>query len=192
MLDADICDSRVAFATEKLFDSLNLFLGYPNTSYNTNYTKGFEIFLHESGQFWPGMEMERIGQTKSIYVNTNSELWVSFTLIQKNNLNKVDSPCITDSSYSFTDCMLQYVARTSGCHLDWVGRYQDEQCPPCRTKYDLLNYHGVLNQTSNMPWKQLTNISQCYAKCSYKEFSFSKVISVYVIHFGRFMSKLFL
>ena len=122
------------------------------------------------------MEMERVGQTKSIYVNTNSEVWGSFTVIQKNNIQKTTNPCEEDSKYSFTDCMLRYVASTASCHLDWVsreGQYDDLKL--CRSKEELLRYHGVLTEVSRLPWKQLTNITQCHGKCSYKEFSFTKV-----------------
>ena len=91
-----------------------------NTSLRVDFTKGFYIFLHEKGQFWPGLDMERIGQSKSIYIPIKTEVWGSFTSVHKTNLYKDSTPCIMDNEYSFTYCMKNYLAATAGCHLDWV------------------------------------------------------------------------
>ena len=47
------------------------------------YKKGFEIFLHEKGQLWPGMDMERIGQTKPVDLPAKTEVWGTFTAVRK-------------------------------------------------------------------------------------------------------------
>ena len=94
--------------------------GSLNTSYTNDYTRGFEIYLHEKGQFWPGLEMERIGQTKSLFLPIKTEVWGTFTAVDNINLPQKSAPCETNPNYSYTSCMKDYVATTAGCHLDWV------------------------------------------------------------------------
>ena len=74
--------------------------------------------------------MDRIGQTQAILIPTRSEVWGTFRAVQKINLAKQSAPCVTDPDYSYTQCMLDYVASTAGCHLDWVntGHSDHEAC----------------------------------------------------------------
>ena len=65
-------------------------------NYKDDFTEGFKIFLHERGQFWPGMEMERSGQTGEILVGTGREVRGSFTLLQKHNIDRPSAPCVQD------------------------------------------------------------------------------------------------
>ena len=90
-----------------------------NTSYQNDFTNGYEVYLHERGQFWPGLEMEQIGQTK-LYIRTNTELKGYFTVIQKKSLDKTTAPCVSGQGYRYTNCIKDYVAITAGCHLDLV------------------------------------------------------------------------
>ena len=64
--------------------------------------------------------MEQIGQTKSIYIKTKTEVWGSFTVFQKTNVARKSSPCVSDPGYSYTRCMKEYVSSRAGCLLDWV------------------------------------------------------------------------
>ena len=65
--------------------------------------------------------MESIGQSNSIYIYTKKEVWGSFTVVQKTNLDKQSAPCVMDPTYSYTRCMLNHLATTAGCYLDWVN-----------------------------------------------------------------------
>ena len=96
--------------------------GRKNQSFTEDHTTGFMIYLHERGQFWPGMEMERIGQTKPVFVPTNTEVWGSFSLVKNSNLAKDSLPCEKEPDFSFTLCIKQFVANSAGCHLDWVDK----------------------------------------------------------------------
>ena len=86
--------------------------------------------------------MERIGQSKSIYIPIKTEVWGSFTSVHKTNLYKESTPCIRDNEYSFTYCMKNYLAATAGCHLDWaetkshtMGKHN-----PCVTWEEVSDY----------------------------------------------------
>ena len=118
---------------------------YPDDHTNT---KGYEVYLHERDQFWPGIEMERIGQTQKIYIPLKTEVWGSFTMVQKTHLG-VSAPCVTDSGYSYTRCMKDYVAASAGCHLDWVDKDNNNhygQYDPCVTQDQV----GLQNFTLNV------------------------------------------
>ena len=90
--------------------------------------------------------MERIGQSKSIYIPTKTEVWGTFTAAQIISIDKKSAPCVTDASYSYTRCVKKYVASTAGCHLDWVdqGIALEIYFNRCETPNQVLRYHSVL------------------------------------------------
>ena len=154
-----------------------------NQSYFADHTKGFEIYLHEEGEFWPGMEMENIGQTKSIYVPIKKEVRGTFKVVQKINLDKESDHCVEDTGYSYTKCMKDYVATTSGCHLDWVdskssGNSGIRDHDPCVTRDQVLRYQNTLSHINKLSWMELVKITGCHAQCNIREFSFEKVLRI--------------
>ena len=79
-----------------------------------------------------------------------------------------------------TGCLLSHVARAAGCHLDWVGgQHPDHRS--CSNKDDILRYQAELASISKLRWIQLTNVTKCFSKCSYRQFFFEKVKSVFHI-----------
>lgn len=136
--------------------------------------------------------MESIGQSNSIYIYTKKEVWGSFTVVQKTNLDKQSAPCVMDPNYSYTRCMLNHLATTAGCYLDWVNpgavnlsnpwRFecvisgvQIDDHRACVTWDQVLRYHEALNTVRKLSWTQMVNVTGCLAKCSYREFKFEKV-----------------
>ena len=143
--------------------------------------------------------MERIGQTQKIYIPLKTEVWGSFTMVQKTHLGKASAPCVTDSGYSYTRCMKDYVAASAGCHLDWVDKDDNNhygQYDPCVTQdqvglqnftlnvncllwetiiFQVQRYKSALNNLWTLTWTQLVNVTGCYGKCSYTEYSFKQV-----------------
>ena len=105
----------------RIGNKIQVVLGRVNQSYAKDYTKGFEIYLHEKNQFWPGLEMRRTGQTDPIFIPTKREMWGTFKVVHKSKHPRQSAPCVEDPDYSFTHCMMEYVANTAGCHLDWVN-----------------------------------------------------------------------
>ena len=65
--------------------------------------------------------MLRLGQTESIYLKIQTRLEGNFQLVERRVLNTPARPCQEAESYSFTKCVLQFIERKVGCHLDWVG-----------------------------------------------------------------------
>ena len=56
--------------------------------------------LH-SGQFWPGLEMGRIGLSDVFFLAKNYEFDGSFVMTQKTLIDKEDNRCNMDPNYSF-------------------------------------------------------------------------------------------
>ena len=96
--------------------------------------------------------MERIGQTKSIYIPTKTEVWGTFTATQKINLATQSAPCVMDPSYSYTQCVFKFVAYDAGCHLDWVNPIVENNYNTstdqnfCSTKSQVLRYQTILTK----------------------------------------------
>ena len=113
------------------------------------------------------MEMESIGQSNSIYIYTKKEVWGSFTVVQKTNLDKQSAPCVMDPNYSYTRCMLNHLATTAGCYLDWVNPGAVNLSNPWRFEcvwYQVfklmiteLAWHGTRFSDTMKPWTQLEN-----------------------------------
>ena len=98
-----------------------------------------------------------------------------FLLIQRSTLNTASRPCEDDESYSFTRCLLEFVARKVGCHLDWASSSRLPQYPLCESLEELLEYSELLEEIKDYSWVRLTRETGCYGKCRYKEYKFSKV-----------------
>ena len=156
-----------------------LISGTLNSSLANDFTSRFELYLHEKGQFWPGLEMERIGQTKSISIPLRTEVWGTFTMVQKTNLDRQTSPCVEDPSYSFTHCMKQYVAKKARCHLDWVDTSASDDHGTCVTVDQVQQYSNALSTISKLSWTQMVNVSGCNGKCSYKQYTYEKVCAYF-------------
>ena len=72
---------------------LYAYLGLPASSLVTDFTRAFDIYLHERNQFWPGSDMENIGQTPRIDLELNNEMWGTFTTTEVKKLNRAEEQC---------------------------------------------------------------------------------------------------
>ena len=151
-----------------------LYLGEEQSG-KTDLTLGFKIYLHERGQFWPSPALERLGQSQPVYLKTKTLLVGEFQLVERRILNTPARPCVEEERFSFTECMLEFIARRAGCHLDWVGTFNLPDYPPCQSLQQLEQYSDLLEKVGDFSWARLTKESGCYGKCRYKEYRFSKV-----------------
>ena len=119
--------------------------------------------------------MSRLGQTENIYLKIKTRLDGNFQLVERRVLNNPARPCQEAESYSFTRCMLEFVAGKVGCHLDLVGTYQLPQYPTCRRLEEIEAYSNLLEEMKDYSWVRLTKMTGCYGKCHYKEYKFNKV-----------------
>jgi hypothetical protein len=67
--------------------------------------------------------------------------------------------------------MFVYIARMSGCHLDWVSPL-NEKYTPCTLREQVLAYNEYLMFSVNTPLAKLAEKTGCLARCKYKEFIF--------------------
>ena len=119
--------------------------------------------------------MARLGQTDSIYLNIKTRLDGNFRLVQRKVLNTPARPCQESETYSFTKCVLEFVAGIVGCHLDLAGTNRLPQYPPCRSLGEIEEYSNLLEEIKDYSFVSLTRETGCYVKCQYKEYKFNKV-----------------
>ena len=119
--------------------------------------------------------MENIGQAGHIDLQLNTEIWGSFTVSQITKLNKVSEPCEEDEEYSFTECLMEFVAHSTGCYLDWGLTFTSANYPVCTTLQQITSMEKLLYRISQLSWSKLTKISGCYGKCRYRKFTFTQV-----------------
>ena len=121
------------------------------------------------------MSLETLGQTKSIYLKTKRLLTGEFQLVQRKILNTPTRPCVEEDTFSFTECMMEFIARRVGCHLDWANTLNLPQYHPCRSLPELERYKDLLEEVNHFSWARLTKESGCHGKCEFKVYRFSKV-----------------
>ena len=119
---------------------INLYLGDKDSGPQKDFTYGYKIYLHERGQFWPSADMLRLGQTEAVNLKTRTLLEGEFQLVERRILNTPTRPCEEDERFSFTECMMEFLARRVGCHLDWVGTWTLPQYPPCSSLQELRQF----------------------------------------------------
>ena len=125
--------------------------------------------------------MARLGQTESIHLKTKSRLDGNFQLVERRVLNTPARPCEEAESYSFTSCLLEFVAARVGCHLHLVGTHKLSQYSPCRSLKEIERYSDLLEELKDYSWVRLTRETGCYGKCHYKEYRLNTVTKLFHI-----------
>ena len=82
---------------------------------------GYNIYLHEAGQFWPSDDLQLVGQTQALHLAPGRQWEGQFTVSRETNIRREQWPCAEDDGYSYTACIVDHVDRYTGCHLDWFG-----------------------------------------------------------------------
>ena len=104
--------------------------------------------------------MERIGQAKSLFIPTKTEVWGTFRAAQKTNLAKKSAPCVADPNYSYTQCMMDYVTSTVGCHLDWVHNANGDN------NHEACNTWDQVGEVKGGVWGHLGLLKQAHVLVS--------------------------
>ena len=100
--------------------------------------KGVDIYLHDKGQFFPGMEMQRLGQSSKLFLKKDFEWMGHFVMSQKTVLSKESSPCEDDPGYSYLNCIMSSISKMAGCHLDWFSPLLEENTKSCENVEEIL------------------------------------------------------
>ena len=126
---------------------------------------GFNIYLHDKGQFWPGLEMARIGLSKELFLPKNTYFEGSFEIRQKTLINKPNQRCSEDPNYSFQDCIFTWVAKAAGCSLDWFSQAKNNSVP-CTLREDIGRYNDALTAALQARWLKLQSMTGCVPRCT--------------------------
>ena len=85
---------------------------------------------------------------------------------QKTLINKDENPCSEDPNYSFRTCILTWVARDAGCHLDWFSPSPSNVSLPCTKREDIGKYNEALTAALQARWLKLQDMTGCIPKCT--------------------------
>ncbi|XP_023331127.1 uncharacterized protein LOC111703419 [Eurytemora carolleeae] len=130
---------------------------------------GYNIFIHDKGQFFPGLEMGRIGLSDELFLPKDIEWEGTFQMKQKTLINKKENPCSEDPEYSFRDCVMRWVSKNTGCHLDWFSNLQGEKV--CSKRADITKYSESLTMAQQARWLKLSNMTGCIPKCTVRSYT---------------------
>ena len=134
---------------------------------------GYNIYLHEVGQFWPGID--RRGQIELIHLGAKTQWEGSFTVRQKTSINRDHFPCVEDPGYSYTSCMFNYISTVAGCHLDWFSSADlPNDLPRCSTREEIFKYSNKLMWACTTAFTKLSAESGCQPRCLVRKFHFAK------------------
>ena len=125
----------------------------------------FLIFFHEKGQFWPREDMKNIGQSGPFTLDLDVQVEATFTRKKIKSLVKKGRKCSEDIKYSFTQCLQDYLQKTSDCYISWFSNNREK----CR-KADLVEYTKLLNWAKQASWNDLSSESGCLPKCEISQF----------------------
>ena len=113
------------------------------------YLKGFVVYLHEKGQFWPRPDMNIIGQSKPITIRGRKEIVGQFSI------TKIEM--ISQPRYSFTKCLNNYIQKQTGCKMEWnIATVGPSLCP---FYFNLKEYHGRLTVLTHTSARKLTKMT---------------------------------
>ena len=124
--------------------SFYAWLGHKNKVLKKGLILGFDIFLHEKGQLWPGQDMKRIGISNKIFLKKNTEWSGSFEMHEAIHLDKESFKCVEDPEFSFQTCILLWVSKTAGCFLNWFTPSPYDKIRICDTNEDILRFSTFL------------------------------------------------
>ena len=84
-------------------------------------------------------------------------------------LNKLDSPCVNDKDYSWTNCMMNLAVQKVGCSLNW---FYLSDLPTCKTKDQMK---GMQDFFTSVRGERLSSFN-CSLPCYQKYFNVEKVV----------------
>ena len=136
--------------------------------------EGYYVYLHEKGQFWPIANLEMIGQSERIRINPGQAIGGDFKVKEKRYIYKKSRPCNEDSSYSFIQCLKEFIQESVGCEI-WI--WDDDtnvKYPSCTNITDFMAYKNIMRWISASKLSDLIEKTKCFPKCKIREFIFTK------------------
>ena len=62
--------------------------------------------------------METFGQVGPIIVHPRKQVTGTFKLIKRQNIDKIERPCVSNPSYNYRDCLMELSKRVSNCSIE--------------------------------------------------------------------------
>ena len=131
----------------------------------------YYVYLHEKNQFWPISSLEMIGQSERLRINPKEVLGGVFQVREIQYISKRGRPCNQEPSYSFTQCLKNYIRSVARCQL-WIWK-DDQEHPPCLTIDDFQVYKGEMDWILKAKPSDIIAKTRCFPKCKIREFVFT-------------------
>lgn len=128
------------------------------------------IYLHEKGQFWPSKELQALGQSEKIIVEKNKEVSGRFRI----QYRRKSQHCTKDKSYSFTDCVTNYIAARVGCAVNWISPRYEMNIRNCSKSEEIQKYKEIMINLKGKGYEDLRRTTKCSSKCSITAYTFYK------------------
>ena len=148
-----------------------LFMLLGNREFYGDLLIGFNIYLHEKGQFWPRPDLQAVNGQASLAVPLHTEIEGVFSIKQYEMINKKGN-CVDSIDYSFTNCLFKYVYETIQCRVYWNMTIQDPL--NCHKNLSMQNYVNVLLFLQRSSLRNLTLTTGCLPKCKYLEYEYEE------------------
>ena len=133
----------------------------------------YSIYLHEKGQFWPGTELQPIGQTEKIILEENMDISCKFKTKFKEKIRRESEKCERDVDYKFTDCISKFIATTVGCTTNWISYNVGSNLKTCSNSTEIQKFKELMINLKEKPFQQLSKTTKCLPKCSVTAYSFN-------------------
>ena len=136
------------------------------------YSRTYDLFLHERGQFWPRLDMFSLGQSDPVKLELNSDVEVIFTLNKISTINSKRRPCIEGNNYSFTECVQNFAVKETKCNIGYFEVNKDQEL--C-SRENFFQYFKLLIWIKHSRLSEVIEESGCYPKCKMSQYSFETI-----------------
>ena len=134
------------------------------------YFQSYNIYLHEKGQFWPGNELQHLGQSEKIILKEKMEISGKFKIELK--IKQEGTMCKTLVKYSLTDCISNYIIKKVGCKASWISQSADQKVKECTKATEIQGYKEIMINLKEKALTELSTTTRCYPKCEITSYSF--------------------
>ena len=137
------------------------------------WSKDYDIFIHEKGQFWPRSNMFSYGQPNKVLVRNEMEIEIVFSSKVSEKMKTKENPCIEDNSYSFTQCIQEFTRKKTKCKF-YVHPIENQSSVNC-DEGAFIKYMELLVRIKQSRITDIQEETGCYPKCQIVQYSYEIV-----------------
>ena len=130
--------------------------------------RGFEIYIHEKGQFW----LSTLPNVKKYIVHPKKVVQFSFKILKENAVEGKQF-CTYEADFRYTKCIEDFVSTMVGCSLHW---FRNSTGKKCRVTEDISETQSHYQKIRHNSYEKIsTNLTKCYQKCDQTVYEIEKL-----------------